>query len=159
LGGRLFGRLSDVQNLFIGTMTIAARFATRRFSLMLRLLLLAASIAAVTPASASVGIWCTGPEGVSFDAPLSGGVGLSVMSATVEAAGKTWTTETSPEDPQAIIPAQAWAGDDFMWFDFADTNIERNVVEVRIHTTDEGEHEGTLEIAGVGSWAVSCMFG
>jgi hypothetical protein len=128
---------------------------------MARALLLAALLAAVavTPASASVGIWCTGQEGVSFDAPLSGGVGLSVMSATVEAAGKTWTTETSLEDPQAIIPAQAWAGDDFMWFDFADTNIERNVVEVRIHTTPEGEQEGTLEIPGVGSWAVSCMLG
>ena len=126
---------------------------------MFRAFVLAASLAVVSPASASVGLWCTGPEGVSFDAPLSGGVGLRVMSATVEADGKTWTTETSPEDPQAIIPAQAWDGEDFMWFDFSDTNIERNVVEVRVQTNAEGDLEGTLEIPGVGSWDVTCMLG
>jgi hypothetical protein len=126
---------------------------------MLRALFLATSLLAASPASASVGVWCTGPEGVSFDAPLSGGIGLTVMSATVEADGKTWTTETSREDPQAIVPAQTWDGQDFMWFDFSDTNLERNVVKVRIHLTDEGAQGGTLEIAGVGSWIISCMLG
>ena len=127
----------------------------------MRLALLAVTIVTVSiaPAHASIGVFCSGPDGVSFDAPLSGGVGLTVMSATVEAAGKVWTTETALEDPQAIVPAQTWGGGDFMWFDFSDTNLEANVVEVRILMTDDGAQGGTLEVKDFGSWVISCDLG
>lgn len=128
---------------------------------MLRTILLAATAALVfvTPASSSFGIWFTGPEGVSFEAPLSGGAGLSVWSAKVEAAGRIWSTEAAREDPQAIVPAQSWDGRDFMWFDFADPSLESNVVEVRISLSDEVDAGGTLEIIGVGSWDGTCDLG
>ena len=119
----------------------------------------AAVLLLLSPAHASVGIWCTGPEGVSFDAPLSGGIGLKVMSATVEAKGRTWTTETSLEDPQGILPAQTWGGVDFLWFDFSDTNFERNVVEVRVDLRGEGEMTGTISILDVGKWDLTCDVG
>ena len=48
-----------------------------------------AVLLSVSPAAASVGIFCSGPEGVAFDAALSGGAGLATMGATVKAAGRT----------------------------------------------------------------------
>lgn len=128
---------------------------------MLRVIFLAAALAllSVSPASASVGVWCTASGDVSFDAPLSGGAGLTVLSAKVEAAGRSWTTEAGFEDPQAIVPAQSWGDNDIMWFDFADPNLESNVVEVRLSWPDSGDLGGTLTIIGVGSWDVTCDLG
>jgi hypothetical protein len=119
----------------------------------------AALVATAAPAAASVGLFCTGPAGVTFNAPLGGGVGLSVLAATVEADGRIWTTETALEDPQAIVPAQVFALGDMMLFDFADPNVEANVVEVRLFSTSEGVIGGTLQVTGVGAWVISCDIG
>lgn len=113
----------------------------------------------VSPAAASVGIFCSGPDGVAFDAALSGGAGLSTMSATVEAAGRTWLSETTRDDPNAIAEVQSFADGETMRFDFADTNYEANVVEVRLFIAGEGAIGGTLSIVGVGSWVISCDIG
>jgi hypothetical protein len=128
---------------------------------MLRIALAAATVAflGASPAQASFSVWCIGPEGVSFEAPLGGGIGLKSMSTTVEAAGKVWTTETSLEDPQAIVPAQEWGGEGFMWFDFSDANFERNVVMVRITWVAEGGMSATIEIPGIGKWDATCDLG
>lgn len=119
----------------------------------------AALICTASPAAASVGLYCSGPDNVSIDAPLSGAVGLGVLSVTVTAAGKTWTSETSLEDPMAIVPAQSFGDSESMRFDFADPNFERNVVEVRLFNASEGAIGGTLNIPGFGAWVVSCDIG
>lgn len=128
---------------------------------MLRIVAVTTAVAllSVTPATASFGIWCTGPEGVSFDAPLSGGKGLTVMSAKVEAAGRTWSTDAADVDAQPIVPAQSWGGGNFMWFDFSDPNLEDNVVEVRISWSESGDMEGTLKIINLAAWDVACVLG
>jgi hypothetical protein len=46
-----------------------------------------------------------------------------------------------------------------MWFDFADSNLESNVVEVRLSWPDSGDLGGTLTLIGVGSWDVTCDLG
>lgn len=125
----------------------------------MRLFLAAAVFALASPAAASVGVFCDGPDGVSVAVPLGGSVGLSVLSATVSAAGQVWTSETSLEDPQVILPAQAFGDAETMRFDFADANYERNVVEIRLFFASEGAIGGTLSVAGVGSWVISCTLG
>lgn len=126
----------------------------------MRLLLAAFAVTAfVSPAAASVALFCQGPNGVAVDAPLSGGVGLGVLSITVQAEGRTWTSETSLEDPLAIVPAQAFSDHETMRFDFADANFERNVVELRLFIAGEGAVGGTLNIPEVGAWPISCEIG
>jgi hypothetical protein len=125
----------------------------------MRIALAAAFVLATTPAFASVGLFCSGPDGVSVDAPLSGGAGLRTMSAVIQAGGRTWTTEAALEDPQAIVPAQSFSDGNLMWLDFSGTNIEANVVEIRLFSASEGAIGGTLNIPGVGSWVLTCDIG
>lgn len=124
-------------------------------------LLFAVAFTAVSilPASASFGLMCEGPDGVSLEAPLGGAVGLTVMSATITASGRTWTTETSLEDPQAMVPAQAFSANDMMWIDLADANLERNVAEVPLFVTSDEAIGGTLSMPDVGAWVISCSMG
>lgn len=125
----------------------------------MRFVLAAVLTLAASPSFASVGLFCSGPAGVSVEAPLSGGAGLRTMSAVIEAGGRTWTTETSLEDPQAIVPAQSFSEGNAMWLDFSDANIEANVVEIRLFSASEGAIGGTLNIPGVGAWVLSCDIG
>ena len=68
-------------------------------------------------------------------------------------------TETTRDDPNAISEVQSFADAETMRFDFADTNYEANIVEVRVFIAREGAIGGTLSIVDVGSWVISCDIG
>lgn len=129
---------------------------------MRRLLVAAALVAfAASPAHASFAIFCEGPEGVSVDIPLGGGVGTMPLRVTIELGGQTWTSETSLEDPQAIVTSQAFTEGPMMSFDFSDPNFEKIVAKVRLFSSVEPGDAigGIVEVTGVGSAAISCSYG
>lgn len=128
---------------------------------MMRLATIAGIVLAATPAFAGQGFMCSGSEGVSVSLPLGGGIGLTVLSAKVEANGKVWSTEAG--QGIQIAPAQSFGGSDFDVFDFADPNFNEILVEVRLFVGHEDGSEpvfgGTLRVKGAGAWAISCDVG
>jgi hypothetical protein len=130
---------------------------------MLRVALATATVAllASSPAQASFAVFCDGSDGASVRIPLGGGVGTTPMSVTIEFGGQTWTSETSLENPQAIVTSQAFVEGSAWYFDFADANIERVVAKVRLFSSVEPGDAigGILELPGVGSATLSCSYG
>jgi len=128
---------------------------------MMRLAMIAVMLVATTPSFAGQGFTCSGPDGVSVYLPLGGGVGLTVLSAKVEANGKVWSTEAG--QGIQIAAAQSFGGSDFDVFDFADPNLNETLVEVRLFVGHEDGSEpvfgGTLRVKDVGAWAITCDVG
>lgn len=127
----------------------------------MRTILVAGVLLAGTPALAGQGFMCSGPDGVSVSLPLGGGIGLSVLSAKIEAGGKVWSTQAG--QGTQIAPAQSFGGSDFDIFDFADPNLNEILAEVRLFTGHEDGSEpvfgGTLRVKDVGAWPISCDVG
>lgn len=85
--------------------------------------------------------------------------GLSPLSLTMDANGKSWATK--PEGKQtAILVAQAFSDDDGMKIDITDDNAERIIAKLRVtRAHDEGSEPvlaGTFVIVGIGAWPVTC---
>ena len=84
--------------------------------------------------------------------------GLAPLGLYMEAGGKTWSTKK--EDGGTIVAiAQSFSDDSGMRIDVADDNLERIIAELRVNLArEEGEvvFAGTLRIAGIGVWAVTC---
>jgi hypothetical protein len=86
--------------------------------------------------------------------------GLSPLSLTMDANGKSWATK--PEAKQtAILIAQAFSDDEGMKIDITDDNAERIIAKLRVtRGHDEGSEPvtaGTLVIVGEGAWPVTCQ--
>jgi hypothetical protein len=114
------------------------------------------------PASASFGLFCEGPDGVTANVPLGAGPGLTPLGAEIKAAGNTWTTEAGVADTIQVISAQSAAVDTRLYLDFADPNYEGIVAEIRLFWAEEESdpvYGGTLRIAGHGVWPISCGMG
>ena len=115
-----------------------------------------------TPASASFGLYCEGPDGVTLNVPLGGAAGLSPLGAEIKAAGKVWTTEEGVADTIQIVSAQAASVDNRLYIDFADPNLEGIVAEIRLFWAEEETdpvYGGVLRIAEHGVWPISCGMG
>jgi|GEM_PF-1271578 len=85
--------------------------------------------------------------------------GLSPLSLTMDANGKSWATK--PEGKQtAILIAQAFSDDEGMKIDITDDDAERIIAKLRVtRGHDEGSEPvtaGTLMIVGEGAWPVTC---
>lgn len=85
--------------------------------------------------------------------------GLSPLSLTMDANGKSWATK--PEGKQtAILVAQAFSDDEGMKIDITDDNAERIIAKLRVtRAHDEGSDPvlaGTFMIVGIGAWPVTC---
>ncbi|WP_119392410.1 hypothetical protein [Taklimakanibacter lacteus] len=85
--------------------------------------------------------------------------GLSPLSLTMDANGKSWATK--PEGSQiGILVAQAFSDDDVLQIDIADDNAEQIIAKLRVTRAHEYGQEpiaaGTLHIVGVGAWPVIC---
>jgi hypothetical protein len=85
--------------------------------------------------------------------------GLRPLAITMEAQGKTWAT-TAEGGATPIIIAQAFSDDEGMKIDISDDNAERIIAKLRVsHAHEDGNEPifgGTLHIAGVGAWPVTC---
>lgn len=126
---------------------------------MRRLLTLPVLLALAAPASATEWVSCSaGGEGASVDVLV--GLGLDVISiaaARIEAGGKKWATDA--EGAQKIIVGQGFEDAEKMLVDFTDDGISTIVASLRLFKASEGESfatGGTLKVAGVGAWAVTC---
>jgi hypothetical protein len=114
------------------------------------------------PSFAGFGLFCEGPEGISANIPLGGGVGLHPLGAEIKVGTSTWTTEEGVANTIQIIPAQSASVDNRLYLDFADPNYEGVVAEIRLFWAEEETdpiYGGTLRVAGQGAWAISCGMG
>jgi hypothetical protein len=85
--------------------------------------------------------------------------GLTPLSLTIDANGKSWATK--PEGGQtAVLIAQAFSDDEGMRIDITDDNAEKIIAKLRVtHAHDQGSEPmllGTFMITGVGAWPVTC---
>lgn len=83
---------------------------------------------------------------------------LAVVGAQIVHEDKLWAI--GAEGDNAILSGQAFGNMDQMRVDFTDINVERIVAELRLFTTTEGVNTvtaGTLRIADIGAFAISCV--
>jgi len=122
---------------------------------------LAASLllALAAPAAATESIVCASDDkSASIDVLV--GLGLDVISiarATIEAGGKTWSTDG--QGSQKIVVGQGFEDSERMLVDFTDEGVSSIVASLRLFKASEEENfatGGTLRVAGVGAWAVAC---
>lgn len=111
------------------------------------------------PAVATETITCASDDkSASIDVLV--GLGLDVISiarATIEAKGKTWSTDA--QGSQKIVVGQGFEDSERMLVDFTDENVAAIVASLRLFKASEEEDfatGGTLRISGVGAWAVAC---
>jgi hypothetical protein len=126
---------------------------------MLRALTLIAALA-TTPAMATEWVHCSDANGAaSFDYLAGDGLDvLSVSAVTVTAGEKVWASDPAngPGDPVSV--GQAFEDGDTVRIDAMDKDFVR-IASLRLFKAAEGEttvYGGTLAIAGLGAWAVSC---
>ena len=90
---------------------------------------------------------------------MGAGPGLSPLSATIKAAGKTWATGAGKADTIEISPAQYASVDNRLYLDFTDENYAAIIVEIRLFWAEEETdpvYGGVLRIAEHGVWPISC---
>jgi hypothetical protein len=116
-------------------------------------------LALAAPAAATESIVCASDDkAASIDVLV--GLGLDVVSisrATIEAKDKTWGTDQTGE--QKIAIGQAFEDTEKLIVDFTDEGVSTIVASLRLFKASEGEDYvsgGTLRLANVGAWAVSC---
>lgn len=126
---------------------------------MRRLVAVPLLLALVAPAAATESIVCASDDkAASID--LLVGLGLDVVSisrVTIEAKGKSWGTDLAGE--QKIAVGQAFEDAEKMLVDFTDEGVSRIVAALRLFKASEAEDYvtgGTLRVADVGAWAVTC---
>ena len=111
------------------------------------------------PATASEGsLFCQG-DGIEIEIPMGPGPGLSPLSATIKAAGKTWTTETGKADTIEITHTQYVSADHRLYLDFSDSSYVYIIVQIRLFWAEEETdpvYGGVLRIAEHGAWPISC---
>jgi hypothetical protein len=118
-------------------------------------------VAAATPAAATEWVHCSDAGGAaSFDYLAGDGVGVLAISAlTVTAGQKVWASDPAngPGDPVSV--GQGFEDADTVRIDAMDKDFYK-IAELRLFKATEGDayiSAGTLRIAGMGVWAVSCQ--
>lgn len=126
---------------------------------MLRVVTILAALAA-TPALATEWVHCSDANGAaSFDYLAGDGLDvLSVSALTVTGGEKVWASDPAngPGDPVSV--GQAFEDGDTVRIDALAGDATR-VASLRLFKATEGDasvYGGTLTIAGLGAWAVSC---
>jgi hypothetical protein len=111
-------------------------------------------------ALATESIICSSADGKASASFLVGTTpGLKPLSLSMEAAGKSWAT-AAETGATAILVAQSFADEEGMKIDISDDNAERIIAKLRVAEARDENSEtvqaGTLMIAGVGAWPVTC---
>lgn len=114
-------------------------------------------IAATGPARATEWLNCSDGDKASFNVLLGNMNVIAVDTVEVEAGGKKWSTQGG--DAILIAKGQAFETADQILIDVTDSNVNAIVAQLRLYKASEGEDHvsaGTLRVAGVGAWAVTC---
>jgi len=114
-------------------------------------------IAIAGPAKATEWLNCSGGDKVSFNVLLGSMNVIAVDTIEVEAGGKKWSTRGG--DSTLITKGQAFETADQIYIDVTDDKFDAIVAQLRLFKASEGEDyvsAGTLRVAGVGAWAVTC---
>ncbi len=111
------------------------------------------------PAAATSSIGCASAEGdASVDLSLGNLPITAVVGAHLRAGDAVWSTLEGEGEP--VISGQAFGDDETLRVDLTDPNVERVIAEIRLFRAMEEDDyalAGTLRIAGVGAWAVTCV--
>ena len=114
-------------------------------------------IAAAGPVKATEWLNCSDGDKASFNVLLGNMNVIAVDTIEVEAGGKKWSTRGG--DATLITKGQAFETADQIYIDATDSNVDAIVAQLRLFKASEGENSvsaGTLRVAGVGAWAVTC---
>jgi hypothetical protein len=125
---------------------------------MKRLLAGAAVLALATPVGATEWIACNAADAAASANILVGMLDvISIAGANIEAGGKKWATDAAGD--AAIRVGQAFEDADTILVDFTDEGVSAIVASLKLFKASEGDDHvsgGTLRVAGVGAWAVTC---
>jgi hypothetical protein len=114
-------------------------------------------IAAAGPAKATDWLNCSDGDKASFNVLLGHMNVIAVDTVEVEAGEKRWSTRGG--DGTLITKGQAFETSDQIYIDVTDAKVDAIVAQLRLFKASEGEDyvsAGTLRVAGVGAWAVTC---
>jgi hypothetical protein len=126
----------------------------------MRLLAAGLIVAALAvPAAATESIVCASDDkAVSIDLLVGSGLDVvSIARATIEAGGKIWATDATGE--RKIAVGQAFENAEKLIVDFTDEGVAAIVASLRLFKASESDNfveGGTLRLAGVGAWAITC---
>ena len=124
-----------------------------------RSLALLALLAGVIPAQATENIVCVAGDKVSIMFLVGTTPGLKPLSFEMTAGGKTWSTSGAAGATPVLI-SQSFDTGAMMMLDVSDDNAERVIAELRVMRSHEEGYDpvaaGTLRIAGMGVWTVTC---
>jgi hypothetical protein len=134
----------------------------------MRRLLAAAFLLTATalPARATEWLDCGDAENtVNFRVLLGMMDVIAVNNIEIEVKGKKWST-TPADGVTTVTKGQAFETPDQMWIDVTDENVNAIVAKLRlfkvseiVEGSDDGVFDatgGTLQMPGVGAWAVRC---
>lgn len=114
-------------------------------------------IALAVPAKATEWLNCSDGDRASFNVLLGNMNVIAVDTVEIEAGGKKWSTRGG--DGRLITKGQAFETADQIYIDMTDDKLDSIVAQLRLFKASEGEDyvsAGTLRVAGVGAWAVTC---
>jgi hypothetical protein len=114
-------------------------------------------IATVVPAQATEWLNCSDGDKASFNVLLGNMNVIAIDTIEVEAGGKNWSTRGGDATP--VTKGQAFETADQIYIDVTDDKMDAVVAQLRLFKASEGEDyvsAGTLRVAGIGAWAVTC---
>ena len=114
-------------------------------------------IALAVPAKATEWLNCSDGDKASFNVLLGNMNVIAVDTIEVEVGSKKWSTRGG--DATLITKGQAFETADQIYIDATDSNVDAIVAQLRLFKANEGEDyvsAGTLRVAGIGAWAVTC---
>ena len=114
------------------------------------------------PALATEWMYCTDVAGAAeiglllpHHASVVAPIGVTMRGPAL----RQWTSDPAYGDGAGIMVGQAFGDADMLLVDLLDNNFNDQVAALRLFRVTEGDayvQAGTLSIAGVGVWAVSC---
>lgn len=119
-----------------------------------------AGILTSNPAYATGDIGCRGVDGSDATVDINFGLlpVLQILSATITAGGKTWSTRPG-DGIIEIVAGQSVATGNMLIADFTDVDVIDIVASLRLFDAEEGDdfvRAGTLWIDGYGAHAIVC---
>ena len=110
------------------------------------------------PARATEWLICSGGEDVEIRVLLGAMQVIAVDSIEIEVKGKKWSTRGG-DGVTLITKGQAFETAEQIWIDATDEKMDAIVARLRLFKANEGDavvSGGTLQMPGIGAWAVSC---
>ena len=114
-------------------------------------------IATAVPVKATEWLNCSDGDKASFNVLLGNMNVIAVDTIEIEAGGKKWSTRGESATP--ITKGQAFETADQIYIDVTDDKVDAIVAQLRLFKASEGDDyvsAGTLRVAGIGAWAVTC---